>query len=102
MNIQNIENKTIAKLTADEIGELGLLNHGVMTYRGELKTRVKGFKTVNSGAERHFYDEEGNHAEFFKIVSTEEDVDHWAMRIWLYQKGYSEDLTPLFGLKFLK
>lgn len=41
-----IKNETIAKLTRDEIGKLGLLNIGVYTYKGTLKCRVKGLKTT--------------------------------------------------------
>lgn len=42
IKVNEIKNETIAKLTRDEIGKLGLLNVGVYTYKGTLKCRVKG------------------------------------------------------------
>lgn len=81
MNIQNIKNETLHKLTAREIGDLDLCNYGVGLYRGELKSRKKGVKTIRvSEDEIHF---EGTVAriEFVKIVSVGE-VQEWAARIY--------------------
>ena len=40
MNINNISNATIHKLDRYEIGELDLVCHGVITYKGELKMQT--------------------------------------------------------------
>lgn len=81
MNIQNIKNETLHKLTAREIGDLGLVNYGVGLHRGELKSRRRGLtaKKVND-YEVHF---EGTAAriEFIQIVA-EGETKEWAARIW--------------------
>lgn len=103
MDINSIKNETLAKLTAEEIGELGLLNLGVMTYRGELKSRRQGFKTEKvSEIQTNF-----NHigypftVEFIKIQQTG-DTEEWAMRVYYPDKGYNIHLIPLAGIDFLK
>lgn len=104
MNIQKIQNDTLAKLTAKEIGELDLLNHGVMTYKGILKSRVRGYETLKvSEKETHFISEAGyGVAEFIQIVSDTEEK-HYAMRV--REAGtdrYEEEIMPLAGLQFLR
>lgn len=100
MNIQNIKNETLAKLTSKEIGALDLLNHGVMTYRGQLKSRVKGFKMVKvSEIETHFT--LGGTFEFVEIQS-DDDEKHFAMRCRDEDGKYLEFVAPLAGLPFLK
>ena len=44
INLSQISNYTLSKLTRDEIYCLCLMNAGICTYQGELKKRVKGFK----------------------------------------------------------
>ena len=84
MNIQNISNETIHKLNASEIGELGLVNYGVFTYHGELKTRKHGFKReVVSDWQTNFCPEERSffRLEFIKIEQTG-DMPDYAMRVY--------------------
>lgn len=107
MKIQNIKNETIHKLNRHEIGDLGLVNHGVMLYKGELKTRKPGLKrTVVNDWQINF---EGTVAvlEFIKIEPTLTETE-WAMRI--RQKSiypdmddfYIEDINPLLGCDFFR
>ena len=104
MDINKVRNATLAKLDAREIGELDLLNHGVMTYRGTLKTRVRGCKTVKVSEVETDFEEEDFRTEFIKIAPSDySDEDHWAMRIWNKNTDkYLEHLMPLYGLKFLR
>lgn len=108
MNIQNVKNETLMKLTAKEIGELGLLNYGVMTYKGVLKQRVKNFKTVKVSEKETWFtvEDEGWRVEFIEIQAPSplalDDEKHFAMRNWNEQFGYNEHLAPLAGLPFLR
>ena len=83
MNINKIKNETLRKLTAREIGDLDLCNHGVGLYRGELKSRKKGVKAVKvSDYEFHFVGTVSR-IEFVKIVS-EGETQEWAARIYRF------------------
>lgn len=86
MNIQNIKNETLHKLTKEEIGDLGLCNEGVGLYRGELKTRCNGIKRTSEDGITFSFEGTARRIEFTEIVSNEmEDnfpVRHWAARIW--------------------
>lgn len=103
MNIQNISNETIHKLNASEIGELGLVNHGVFTYHGELKTRKQGFKReVVSDWQTNFYSSNDYRVEFIKIEQTSEKTDY-AMRVYdMDNERYSEMFHILFGCDFFR
>jgi hypothetical protein len=58
IRVNEIENKTIAKLTRHEIGLLGLNTVGVYTYKGELKSRLRGLKTTLKTDEQVNYESE--------------------------------------------
>ena len=81
MNINRIENSTLAKLTAAEIGALDLCNYGVGLYRGELKTRYNGMKRTSSDGVTFSFEGTAKRIEFTEIVS-EDEQRHWAARIW--------------------
>ena len=107
INIQNIKNNTIAKLTADEIGELGLVNYGVMTYKGQLKSRVKGYKTERVGdSEVHFIDDDPEYGrtefQFIRIDDGGDETEHWAMRIYSGGLYFDSVYSPLNGLRFFR
>ena len=102
MDTNRIRNTTLAKLSAREIGELDLLNHGIMTYRGTLKTRVRGFKTIKVSETEIDFDEEDFRTEFIKLAS-EDGETHWATRIWNKNtESYLIAMMPLYGLRFLR
>jgi len=103
MNIQNISNETIRKLNAPEIGELGLVNHGVFTYHGTLKTRKQGFtREVVSDWQTNFVSSNGYRVEFIKIEQTSDKPDY-AMRVYdMSKERYSEEFHILFGCDFFR
>ena len=58
IDLSEISNFAISKLTRDQICGLGLMSAGICTYQGELKKRVKGFKTrVITDRIQHFEDD---------------------------------------------
>jgi len=103
MNINNIKNETLAKLTAKEIGELGLLDCGVMTYKGQLKTKRNGFTVENGDGVRSFTNSKTDMRYDFVKIQSVDDVDHYAMRVYdIFCETYCDFLQPLAGIDFLK
>lgn len=88
MNINKIKSETLHKLTAEEIGNLDLLNYGVGLYRGELKSRKAGLKTTKVSEYEIHFEGTAKRIEFVKIVSKGE-VPEWAARI--YRKAIYPD-----------
>lgn len=82
MNIQNIKNETLHKLTAQEIGELGLCNEGVGLYKGELKTRFNGMKRTSEDGITFTFEGTVAKIEFTEIDSGDSEERHWAARIY--------------------
>ena len=103
MNIQNIKNETIHKLNRDEIGELGLLNYGVFTYKGNLKSRKNGFKTVKPCEWQVNFELDAYRVEFIQIEQVADEPE-WAMRVFqkLDNQGYTTMVNVLWGCEFLK
>lgn len=99
-----IENKTIAKLTRHEIGKLGLNTVGVYTYKGELKSRLKGLKTTLKTDEQVNFESEKVRCEMIKIVSTNnEGVNEYALRLYNKEKEQYEEFYPiLIGCDFFR
>ena len=81
MNINKIENSTLAKLTAEEIGALDLCNYGVGLYRGDLKTRYNGMKRQTNDGVTFWYEFKNGRLEFTEIVSEGEQRE-WAARMY--------------------
>ena len=102
MNINEIKNGTIAKLTAEEVGALGLLNEGIATYRGQLKARRSGYKVSKvSEFETDFDSGIGLVAQFIKLADTSEAM--WAMRIYDTDKCcYVKQFNILAGCNFIR
>lgn len=83
MDINNIQNSTLAKLTKEEIEALGLVNCGVGLYRGDLKTRYNGMKRQSNDGVTFWFEGTGARIEFTEIVSTDpEGRREWAARIF--------------------
>ena len=103
MNINNVQNETIHKLNWTEIGELGLINYGVFTYHGQLKTRKQGFKKeIVNEWQTNFIGNNHYRFEFIKIEQTHEDTDY-AMRVYNTElESYNVHFHILTGLEFLK
>lgn len=81
MNIQEIKNSTLAKLTSKEIGDLGLCNYGVGLYRGDLKSRYNGMRRQTNDGVTFWYEGEARRIEFTELESAEE-YREWAARIF--------------------
>lgn len=84
--IDRVKNSTLAKLTKDEIGDLGLCNVGVGLYRGDLKTRYNGMtRKTNDGVTFWFESKSGkSRIEFTEIKNEDDDgLRHWACRLWV-------------------
>lgn len=83
LNIDMIENKTLAKLTKEEIGALDLVNYGVGLYRGDLKTRYNGMKRQTNDGVTFWFEGATARIEFTEIVSTDpEGRREWAARVF--------------------
>lgn len=99
-----IKNETIKKLDRQEIADLGLYDKGIYTYKGDLKSRIKGFKTTkNTENERHF---EGEHIrwEVIEIVATnDEGVREWAIRCFDKERNdYETFWQMIIGCEFFR
>lgn len=86
IDINKVENKTLAKLTAKEIGLFGLCNIGIGLYRGELKTRYNGMKRTSEDGVTFIFHGNGANVEFTEIVS-EGECREWAARIFDTERG---------------
>lgn len=98
-----IKNATIKKLTREEIAELGLYAYGIYTYKGQVKSRVKGLKTTyKTEDEVHF---EGEHLrwEVVTIVATnDEGVTEYAIRCFDKDDNRYSDYQIIAGIAFMK
>lgn len=98
-----IKNSTIKKLDMHEVAELGLYSKGIYTYKGQVKTRVKGLKTTfRTETETHF---EGEHVrwEVIQIVATNnEGVNEYAIRCFSKDKNEYVDYMVLTGVDFMR
>lgn len=102
MNVNTIKNETIRKLNWREIGDFGLINYGVITYHGQLKTRKQGFKREVVNDWQTNFVGIGCRIEFVRIEQTSEDTDY-AMRIYdMERETYIDTLNMLFGCEFFK
>lgn len=99
-----VNNNTLKKLNALEIGELGLYNEGIYTFIATkgIKTRVKEFKRI-------IIDEKEIHFEggFFRweIIIIQNKTEHMELAIRLFNKETNnyEDFYPVLnGLYFLR
>ena len=97
-----IKNETIAKLTRDEIGKLGLHNIGAYTYKGTLKCRVKGLKATMKTDEKQFFESDNVRWEAIKIVATCDETEY-VIRCYNKTKDKYEEFYPvLMGCEFFK
>ena len=101
--IDRIKNSTLAKLTAGEIGVLGLCNEGVGLYRGELKTRYNGMSRKTEDGITFTFEGEESRIEFTKIVTENCAEKHWAARIWnKVSESYETYPMGIFGCRFFR
>jgi len=96
-----IKNETIAKLNREEIGTLGLYNRGIMTYKGTLKSRRNGFKTIKVNDIQTNFENDAYKIEFIKIEKMH-DEDEYAMRLFNNESNEYVTFMPLLGIEFFK
>lgn len=103
-NINNISCATLHKLTWREISELGLLNDGVWTLKGNLKARKAGYKTVKVNSYVTSFESAEGYIEFTELANEEGDENkNYAVRVYGSQEcGYVRVHSPLFALDFFK
>ena len=105
ININEVKNSTLAKLTAEEIGALGLCNYGVGLYKGELKTRYNGMARHTADGVTFWFESRGQRpmdVEFTRIQSDSE-TPHWAARVFFRQEGrYDELPMGIYGCNFIR
>lgn len=106
IDAQNVKNTTIGKLTLEEVSTLGLLNCGICTYLGELKTRYNGMKRIdkcNGTHVEYWFEGTKERAEFVELES-DDTVRHWAGR--LYNKVEERYVTAyslgIYGCNFFR
>jgi len=100
IDVNRINNSTIAKLDRNEIGTLDLYNSGVYTYKGQLKSRKQGWKTVIVNSYQTDFVGEYTTLEFIKIVPLGDEPEY-AMRV-REKTGYMSSYPILWGCDFFK
>lgn len=99
-----MKNSTIKKLDRFEIAELGMYDLGIYTFKGDLKSRVKGFKTtLRTDDETHFEGEDFR-VEVIKIVATNnEGINEYAIRVFSEERAeYLKSWPIINGCNFFR
>ena len=101
IDLSEISNHAISKLTRDQICGLGLMSAGICTYHGELKKRVKGFKTRLFTDTIQYFENDDVRWEFIKIVP-HNFKNEYAVRLFNKHLECYEDLYPVIPTNFFK
>lgn len=102
IDLSEISNYTLSKLTRNEIGCLGLMNIGIYTYKGTLKNRVKGFKTTAKTDTLQYFENDKIRWEFIKIVPVAYECEY-AVRLFNKTTDEYETFYPVLnGCAFFK
>ena len=94
INLSQISNCTLSKLTRDEIYCFGLMNAGIYTYQGKLKSRVKGFKTTLRTDTIQYFEDDSVRWEVIKIVP-HDFKNEYAVRFFNKHLECYEDFYPV-------
>ena len=94
IDLSNVSNNMLSKLTMDEIWGLGLMNAGISTYQGELKKRVKGFKTRLITDRIQYFENDDVRWEVIKIVPRS-IKNEYAVRLFNKHLECYEDFYPV-------
>ena len=94
INLSQISNYTLSKLTRDEIYCFGLINAGIYTYQGKLKSRVKGFKTTLKTDTIQYFEDDSVRWEVIKIVP-HNFKNEYAVRLFNKHLECYEDFYPV-------
>lgn len=94
IDLSEISNYALSKLTRDQIYGLGLMNAGICTYHGELKKRVKGFKTRILTDGSQYFEDDNARWEVIKIVPSI-FKNEYAVRLFNKHLDSYEDFYPV-------
>ena len=94
IDLSDISNYALSKLTRDEICGLGIMNAGICTYQGELKKRIKGFKTRIITDRIQYFENEDERWEVIKIVPRN-FKNEYAVRLFNKHLDCYEDFYPV-------
>ena len=101
--MMKIKNKTIKKLTSEELNDLDCFSIGIVPVKGLAKARVKGYKTTfKSENEMHYTHESGNfRVELIKTA--DKNYSGYAFRYYdLNKNKYEFVYLPLIACEFVK
>ena len=102
IDLSHISNYAISKLTRDEIYGIGLMDAGICTYQGELKKRVKGFKTRLVTDRIQYFEDENSRWEVIAIVPRSAK-NEYAVRLFNKHLECYEDFYPvIIPMNFFK
>lgn len=94
IDLSEISNYALSKLTRKEIYGLGLMNAGICTYQGALKKRVRGFKTRMITDRIQYFEDDNVRWEVIKIVPRSVD-NEYALRLFNKHIECYEDFYPV-------
>ena len=94
IDLSQISNYALSKLTRDEICGLGIMNAGICTYQGELKKRIKGFKTRIITDRIQYFENEDERWEVIKIVPRN-FKNEYAVRLFNKHLDCYEEFYPV-------
>ena len=102
IDANRIENSTIMKLDRKEIGALGLVQAGVFTYKGELKSRVMGLKVTMRTENQVNFESDSIRYEVIKIIPQGEE-NEYAIRCYDKElESYDRNWMILTGCHFFR
>ena len=94
IDLSDISNYAVSKLTRDQICGLGLMSAGIYTYQGDLKKRVKGFKTRLITDRIQYFENDDVRWEVIKIVQCSVK-NEYAVRCFNKHLECYEDFYPV-------
>ena len=102
IDLSEISNYTLSKLTRNEICCLGMVNIGIYTYKGTLKNRVKGFKTTAKTDTLQYFENDNVRWEVIKIIPVAYECEY-AVRLFNKTTDEYETFYPVLnGCEFFK
>ena len=100
-----ITNETLKKLTSKEAQDLELFSIGCVFLRGEVKTRVRGYKTTMRTETEIHYTMNNVTVELIALDSKSDfegkEMQDWCLRV--NKNGeYEKFVQALFGINFMR
>ena len=104
IDLSEISNYTLSKLTRDEICCLGLQNVGIYTYKGSIKKIVKGFKITPIDNNVFYYENYNDNVcwVIIRIIPSAYESEY-AVRLYNKETREYEPFYPVLnGCEFFK